>query len=146
MWRNKYIAPRRNPLALAAYALIFLMGLLFIVGLFHSEVIDALLGTSFWRLVWEWLLAGGGAVGFLGAVWNRDLEDGMWMERLGATTSTLGLVTYAGGITWAVGFQAPTWLLLGVLALGCLVRSFQLTKEMQRVRHIAEHYLNGDGS
>jgi hypothetical protein len=143
MWRVKFIAPRRNRLALATYVLIFLLGLLFVLGVFHSEVIDHLLGSSFWRYVWEWLLTTGGLLGFVGAVWNRDLDDGLWMERLGASTSALGLITYAGGITWAVGFSAPTWLLLGALAVGCLARAAQLTRERQRVRHMTQTIVGG---
>jgi hypothetical protein len=143
-WRNKYIAPRRHPLALATYGLVFLMGVLFMAGQFHSDVIDALLGTSLWRQVWEWLLAVGGLAGLVGSLWRGDLENGLWLERLGAIAGMFGLLTYASGITIIVGIDAPTWLLLGVLALGCLLRAVQITKEIWRVRRLVSRYMTGE--
>lgn len=142
-WRNRFIAPRQHPLALSNYGMIFLLGLLFVVGVFQSQVIDELLHSSIWRLVWEWLLTVGGGLGFIGAVWRGDLDNGLWLERLGAMTSVSGLLTYAGAITYIAGFTASTWLLLGVLALGCLCRSVQITIEMRRVKKLADSYFRG---
>jgi hypothetical protein len=142
-WRSKYIAPRRHPLALSAYAVIFLLGVLFIFHVFQSDAIDMLLGSSLWRNVWEWLLTVGGGLGLVGATWKRDLEDGLWMERLGASTGMLGLLVYSGAVTSIAGFDVSTWLLLGVLALGCLWRSLQISKELWRVRRLKRDFIEG---
>lgn len=144
-WRNKFIAPRRHPLALSAYAVILLLGFLFVIGVFQSEVIDQLLHGPFWRTVWEWLLTIGGAVSLVGALWWRDLEDALWLERLGAIASVSGLLTYSIAISTIAGFQASTWLLLGVLALGCLARAVQITAEMRRIQRLASSYFEGGG-
>jgi hypothetical protein len=145
-WRSKYIAPRRHPLALSAYGLICSLGVLFIFHVFQSDAIDTLLGSSFWRHVWEWLLTVGGGIALIGAMWQGDLEDGLWMERLGSSTSMLGLLVYAGAVTSIAGFNVSTWLLLGVLALGCLWRSLQISKELWRVRRLKRDFMNGPPS
>lgn len=143
-WRNKYIAPRRHPLALSAYSVIFLLGFLFIIGVFKSAALDQLLGSEFWRVVWEWLLTIGGGFGLVGALWRRDLEDGLWAERLGDVVSMFGLFVYAGALTSAVGFEVSTWLLLGVLALGCIWRAVQITREIWRIKVLARKYMDGE--
>lgn len=127
-------------MALSAYGVIGVMGLLFITHVFQSDAIDMLLGSSFWRHVWEWLLAVGGGVALVGAMWQGDLEDGLWMERLGASTSMLGLLVYAGAVTSIAGFNVSTWLLLGMLALGCLWRSLQISRELWRVRRLRREF------
>lgn len=138
MARSRYLAVRRHPLALCSYLFIGLLGALFVLHVFQSQTIDLLLGSAFWRLVWEWELVAGGSAALLGCLWRGDLDTALIIERAGATSSAFGLLTYAGGITWAFGWSAPTWLLLGSLAIGCGWRSLQITFEIKTIDRLVK--------
>jgi hypothetical protein len=139
MWRTRHITSRRHPLALACYGLIFLMGFFFLAGVFQSDALDHLVGAT-WRYVWQWLMAVGGFFGLLGTVWFGQLEDALWMERAGTIASAFGLLVYTGAIIYVLGWSNPVSLLLGVLALGCIAREIQVSRDIRKVRQLAREY------
>lgn len=130
-WRARYITTRRHPLAWSAYGVVFLLGLLFLLNVLDSHALNQLIGP-WWQIAWQWLMVTGGAIATLGlAVSAKRLEVALTLELVGASAAFWGCVVYCMSIILAIGWSSSSWLLLGVLALGCGVRALQIRREIR---------------
>jgi hypothetical protein len=126
------IATRRHPLALATYALVFLLGLLFITqGVKSAALLRAI--SPFWIFVWEWSMLLGGVVALVGALWPKRLDRGLFLESSGAAISMFGMLTYTAVIIYVAGWHAPGWVLFGCLDAGLGLRAIGAARDLGKI-------------
>lgn len=132
-WRARYIESRRHPLALACYGMSGLLGLCFLFNLFQSPATSNVT-TSGWQLAWEWELALGGVIGFLGAVWPavQHLDDALNAEALGSMLGAVGFATWAFTSAVQSDWASPASLVFIVIALGFAFRTWQAARDRKR--------------
>jgi hypothetical protein len=125
-WRNRFIAPRRHPLALACYTMCALLGLFFLLGLFDSQA-TAQATSAGWQIAWEWELLVGGTVGLASALWPavQRLDDALTGESLGAVLAGFGFLSWAVSSAVASGWASPGYVVFAVIAVGFGARSWQ---------------------
>jgi hypothetical protein len=149
------IVTRRHPLALAAYAMVFTMGLIFVFSWFgtgqHTE--DVFPHTSHLVIfLWKWeMVTGGGAA--LAALIGKprveegwpDLADLLHLEGIGALVAGFGVSTYLVAILHLHGpsQSGPAIVVFGTIVLGCVFRGIQALREGRRLEHLAEFLSDG---
>jgi hypothetical protein len=126
------ITTRRHPLAIAVYALVAVLGFLFITRGIHSAAITRAI-SPFWVYVWEWSMCVGGALAVIGVFWPRRLDRGLFLESTGATVSMFGMVTYTSVIVYIAGWRNPTWVLMICLTAGLGLRAIQAARDLGKV-------------
>jgi hypothetical protein len=126
------ITTRRHPLALATYALVFLLGLLFITQSVKSAALLKAI-SPFWIYIWEWSMLVGGALGFVGAVWPKRLDRGLFLESSGAAISMFGMLTYTAVIIYIAGWHTPGWILFACLDVGLGLRAIGAARDLGKV-------------
>jgi len=130
------ITTRRHPLALSVYALVGILGVLFITRGVHSAAISRTI-SPLWIFVWEWTMAVGGALAVIGIVWPRRLDWGLFLESTGAALAMFGMATYTGVIIYIAGWRNPTWVLMGCLTLGLGLRAAGAARDLGKVQAAA---------
>lgn len=142
IWRERYVTSRRHPLALAAYAVTMVFGLLFLTGVMDTSVVFAEL-NPIWQILWEWELFLGGGLAFLSCAirprqWPHypDLADMLRSEGVGALVGGLGMGTYSVVLVTLLGWSSYAWILMALLGLGMIVRAIQAMIESTRVEQL----------
>jgi len=142
------ITSRRHPLALSAYLMVGLMGLIFITGWLDTGGVEhALFGhlPRGWVWAWEYELLTGGWLGVVSILTKPrlspkwpDLADLLHFEAIAAFVAASGVTTYIVAIAHVLGWHkvGPTALLLSVLSGGLLYRSFRALSEARHVERL----------
>jgi hypothetical protein len=141
---------RRHPLALALYAVVFMLGMIFLTHFgygAHTEA-DLFPGVSEWA-IWGWkvlmVVGGGGALVVLGTNprpsphWP-DIADLLHLEGIAAIIAAMGLVVYVVAIIAAHGLpqSGPALTVYGVIIGGHIVRAYQVIYDAMRLQRLAQ--------
>jgi hypothetical protein len=144
------VISRRHPLALAMYAVVFLLGMIFLTHFgygSHTEA-DLFPGVSPWA-IWGWkvmmVTGGGGAFAVLctnprpSPHWP-DLADLLHLEGIAALVAGLGLTVYLVALLDIMGWHqiGPAVAVYGVIIVGHGFRAFQALKDSYRLERLAQ--------
>ena len=134
MYRALAITSRHHPLAVACYAGVLALSLLYLLDVATAaSLTDETSGKV--ALVWQISLLAGSVTALLGiAAPTHRLPTGLAMEAVGALVVGVDLGVYAAVMATSLGSQPwASITVFGAVAIGCLVRTVTATLDRRRV-------------
>jgi hypothetical protein len=144
-WRMRYLTTRDHPLAFAAYAATFLLGLTLLTGWVDTVSLSGI--DQAIAILWKAQLLTGG----LGALWAiiqtpkmtphwPDLGDLLRMEGIAAGQAGLGFFVYTYNVIHFQHAVSIGAVVLGVMGLGMMARCWQAYRESSQAERLALLY------
>lgn len=140
------ITSRRHPLAFAAYAMVLMMGLIFVTEWLDIGAVPIFSHLHrYWIWLWEYELVTGGLVSLVTLTLRPrvsphwpDLADLLHLEAIGAFVSACGVLTYLLAAISLLGLDrvGPSGTILGVLFVGLVIRSFTALSDARQVERL----------
>lgn len=151
---------RRHPMAIGLYAVVMLLGAIFVFHLYAPNRNEAQLfpGVNHWiTFTWKWSMLLGG-LGAITAIWLTprvqphypDLVDLLHLEAIFAIVSTFGLLVYIYVVVRLEGVS-QSYQAIGVYAamvIAHAARAYQCSKDAKRLEALYAHATRevlGDG-
>jgi hypothetical protein len=147
------VVSRRHPFAFAMYAVVFLLGLVFVFHWYTGGVKESTLlpGVSEWAIfAWKWMMVTGGGLALVFLTLNPrpaphwpDISDLLHLEGIAAIVAAFGVSVYLVVIVHLSGVHdsAPAVTIYGVIIVSHLVRATQAihdAKQLQRLSQLAD--------
>lgn len=144
---------RRHPMAAGLYAVVMLLGAIFVFHLYAANRTESQLfpGIDHWvTFLWKWMLVLGGA----GALFTislsprvsphwPDLSDLLHLEAIFAVVAAFGLLVYVGVVIHLQGiaqsYQAIA--IYAVMIVSHVWRAVDAVKDAKRLEELAEQYV-----
>lgn len=144
------VISRRHPLAFAMYAVVFLLGAVFVFHWYAHGVHESALfpGVSPWAIfAWKWMMVSGGGGGLLCLITKPrpaphwpDITDLLHFEGIAAIVGAFGLSIYLVVVVHLLGLHdsGPSIVLFGTIVAGHLVRAGQAIHDATRLQRLAQ--------
>lgn len=143
------VVTRRHPLAMAMYAMVGFLGLVFIFHWYgHHTEQELFPGVASWVIfAWKWMMVVGGVGGVASLLCKPrvtphwpDLSDLLHIEGIMAIVGAFGLLTYLLAIVHVAGLSqsGPAIAVYTVLISGHVWRGVQAIKDAGRLELLSE--------
>lgn len=144
-WRMRYLTTRDHPLAFAAYAATFLLGLTLLTGWVDTISLRGVEQAV--TILWRAQLLTGGLVGLWAVAMSPkltpgwpDLGDLLRLEGIAAAQAACGFAIYTTSLIQVQGRVTVPALTLGVMAVGMAARCIQAYAESRQAERLALLY------
>lgn len=142
---------RRHPLAFALYAVVLMLGVVFVFHWYAANRSDSDLfpDVSPWAIfAWKWMMVVGGGLALTTLIVSPrpsphwpDLADLLHLEGVFAIVAAFGMLVYIVVVVHLEGLAGSTQALsiYGILILGHIWRGYQAIRDAVRLERLARH-------